>query len=134
MAYDIVLENESATIRYEPKLGYIYHTFHKAQTGAPFRNIMNAALDYLIEHKGSKWLSDDRLNAAFNQEDVVYAVTDWGPRAAKGGWKFWALVVPADIAGRASMQDIVETFYDMGVRVSIFSDLDKAREWIESAK
>jgi len=130
MAYDIVLDNASATVRYEPKAGYVYHTFHSAQTGVPFRHVMNTALDYLIAHKGSKWLSDDRLNAAFQQEDVVFAVTDWGPRAAANGWKFWALVVPADLAGRASMQDIVETFFNLGVRVSVFSDLDQAREWL----
>lgn len=130
MAYDIILDNPSVTVRYEPHEGYIYHTFHTAQTGEPFRRVMNAALDHLIANRGTKWLSDDRLNAAFNQEDIVFAVTDWGPRAAAGGWKFWALVVPEDIAGRASMQDIVETFYSLGVRVMVFSDIDKARTWL----
>lgn len=54
-----------------------------------------------------------------------------GPRAAKAGWKYWALVVPEDIAGRASMTDIVQTFHQLGVHVSIFSDLEEAQTWIE---
>lgn len=130
MAYTVVLDLPTATVRYEPEQGYIYHTFHAAQTGEPFRHIMNTALDYLLARQGTKWLSDDRLNAAFDPQDVEFALQDWGPRAAAGGWKFWALVVPEDIAARASMQDIVEVFFNLGVRVRVFSELDKARAWL----
>ncbi|MBE2271495.1 MAG: hypothetical protein IAE80_24900 [Anaerolinea sp.] len=128
--YSIVLDTESATVRYDPVAGYIYHTFHCAQTGKPFRDVMNRALDYLIEQQGTKWLSDDRLNAAFQPEDINFALNDWGPRAAAGGWQYWALVVPEDVAGRASMFGIVELFFNLGVHVAVFSDLERARAWL----
>ncbi|MBL8132868.1 MAG: hypothetical protein JNL42_13495 [Anaerolineae bacterium] len=125
-----VLHNELATVNYHTVEGYIHHTFHKPVTGEPFRTIMNTALDYLIQQKGTKWLSDDRKNAQFAPEDITFALGDWGPRAAAGGWKYWALVVPEDIAGRAGMRDIVEVFFNMGVRVGIFTEVEAARTWL----
>lgn len=130
MDYQIIAENEWATMRYHPGDRYIYHTFHKPLSGAPFRAIMNLGLDALIENGAEKWLSDDRKNAEFPADDVEYALTDWGPRAAQGGWKYWALVVPEDIAGRAGMQDIVGAFFNFGVIVKVFVDLDEARNWL----
>ncbi len=130
MTYQIVVDNEYATIRYDDTDHYIYHTFHQPISGQIFRDTMNAGLDALIANKTAKWLSDDRKNAQFAPEDVEFALGDWGPRAAKGGWKFWALVVPESLAGRAGMSDIVNLFYELGVRVAIFVDLEEARKWL----
>ncbi|MFN8528444.1 MAG: STAS/SEC14 domain-containing protein [Anaerolineae bacterium] len=130
MAYQIVVENEYATVRYEPEHAYIYHTFHQPIRGEIFRKTMNTGLDALIHNHATRWLSDDRLNAEFTPEDVEFALIDWGPRAAQGGWKYWALVVPENIAGRAGMTDIISAFFELGVRVMVFSDLEKARAWL----
>ena len=134
MSEKTVIKNRYATVRYNSEHGYIYHTFHGPISGEPFQNIMNGALDTLLKEKGDRWLSDDRKNAEFTQEDVMFAVGDWGPRASKGGWKYWALVVPESIAGRAGMTDIVQTFWEMGVRVRVFVDLEEAKTWIENPK
>lgn len=130
MTYQIVVDNEWCTIRYNPDDEYIYHTFHQPIGGEIFRTVMSQGLDALIENGAQKWLSDDRKNGLLAPEDVAWSVTEWGPRAAQGGWKYWALVVPETIAGRIGMTDIVDTFYQMGVRVSIFTDLEEAREWL----
>lgn len=125
-----ILTNDFVTVRYNDDGGYVYHTFHQATGGQTFKDIFNTALDELIKQKGTKWLSDDRKNPELGQAEIEFAVTDWGPRAADAGWKFWALVVPESIAGRASMQAIVETFYNLGVRVMIFTDLESAEKWL----
>lgn len=130
MSYEIIVDNEWATVRFETKDRYVYHTFHKPISGKFFRDTLNAGLDALINNHATKWLSDDRKNADFPPDDVQFAVADWGPRAAQAGWKMWALVVPEDIAGRISMSGIVEAFYDLGVHVAIFVDLEVARQWL----
>ncbi len=130
-SYQIVLDNEWATVRYEPVGKYIYHTFHQPISGDPFRHVLNVGLDFLTANNVQKWLSDDRKNAEFSPEDIAFSVEDWGPRAAKAGWKYWALVVPEDIAARGGMQDIIDTFFDLGVRVAIFTNLEKAENWLE---
>ncbi|MFN8528445.1 MAG: STAS/SEC14 domain-containing protein [Anaerolineae bacterium] len=130
MAYQIIIDDEYVTIRFEPEHRYIYHTFHQPIRGEIFRNDMNTGLDALIDLKATKWLSDDRLNAEFTPDDVDFALNDWGPRAAQGGWKHWALVVPENVAGRASMTDLIDVFLHLGVNVRIFTDLEKARAWL----
>jgi len=132
MAEQIILENEYATIRYITDHKYVYHTFHKPIGGQPFRDILDAGLDALKANNANKWLSDDRNNSEFEPEDAQFAIADWEPRAANAGWKYWALVVPESVAGRAGMVDIVNTFGDLGVKLSLFTDLEKAREWITS--
>lgn len=130
MALHIVLDNEWATVRYDTDGKYMYHTFHQPITGQIFRTTMNTGLEALQANRATKWLSDDRLNGEFSPEDVGFALSDWGPRAARAGWKFWALVVPESMAGRISMSGIVEAFHELGVRVSVFTDLDEARAWL----
>lgn len=130
MSFQIVLDNEFATVRYYPAEGYIYHTFHGPMHGEPFKVIMNGALDHLIANGGTKWLSDDRKNAQFNPDDIEFALQDWGPRAANNGWKFWALVVPESVAGQEGMLAIVQLMYELGVRVAIFTEVEEAREWL----
>ncbi len=130
MTYQIILDSEWSTVRYNADDKYVYHTFHQPIGGQPFRDTLNAGLDALTLNNAQKWLSDDRKNADFAPEDVGFAVTDWGPRAAKAGWKYWALVVPESIAGRESMIKIVEVFFELGVRVMVFTDLEKARTWL----
>lgn len=132
MSFQTILDNESITVQYYPAEGYIQHTFHGPQTGEPFRRMMNIALDAFIANGGTKWLSDDRKNAQFAPEDIEFALGDWGPRAAASGWKFWALVVPESLAGQEGMTAIVSHFYELGVRVAIFTEVDEAREWLLS--
>jgi len=127
MQEKIIIDNTFATVRHNTQDNYLHHTFHQPISGQPFRTIMNEALDYLTSHQVTKWLSDDRKNAAFRPEDVEFAVADWGPRAAEAGWQHWALVVPEQVAARASMNKIVSVFFTMGVKVVIFTDLNKAK-------
>lgn len=130
MTYQTIVDHEWATVRYHPDDKYISHTFHQPISGQIFRETMNAGLDALALNQAQKWLSDDRKNAEFTPEDIDFALNDWGPRAAKAGWKYWALVVPESVAGRSNMTAIVEFFFSLGVRVMVFSDLEKARAWL----
>jgi len=126
----IAYEDAYATIRYNKTGGYIYHSFHQPIGGDCFFNVLETGLRVLEKHSMQKWLSDDRLNNEFSPEDIHYSVTNWGPRAVEAGWKYWALVVPESLAGRVSMQEIVQTYYELGIEVSVFNDLDAAREWL----
>lgn len=132
MAEKIVFENHWATVVYETDDHYIYHTIHEPVSGQPLHDVLNAGLDALQVHGAIKWLSDDRQNAALTPEDVEFSLSDWGPRAAQAGWKYWALVVPQEMAGRASMRDVIEAFHNLGVRVMVFTDLDAAHQWLVS--
>ncbi len=132
MPFKTVYNADWATVSYESADKYVYHTFHKPIHGQHLKDTLNAGLDALIANGAKKWLSDDRNNAALEPEDFEFSMQDWGPRAAKGGWKYWALVVPESLFGRADMGDIVTAYYELGVSVRVFVDLEEARAWLIS--
>jgi len=132
MQPEIVLNTEWSTVRYDKDHECVYHTFHKGISGAPFRQTLETGLEVLKMHHLTKWVSDDRLNTAFSEDDIRYSCEDWGPRCAKFGWKYWALIVPQEVVARGTMVPIIEAFYSFGVRIAVFTDLDSAFSWIAS--
>ena len=130
MAYQPVLKNEWGTVQYETTDHYIYHTIHKDLPPAELRTILDTGLDSLKANRAQKWLSDDRKYVTVTPEAIEFTLQSWGPRAAAAGWKYWAMVAPESAIGRAGMQEVVEIFYNLGVRMPIFSDLDEARAWL----
>ncbi len=132
MADLTVIDNEFATLVYHEEMKIVHHTFHKAISGEEFRAILNAGAGLLQKYGAQKWLSDDRNNSALTPEDTLWSKTDWFPRAFQAGWKYWALVVPPDIAARMNLKEFVDTYYELGLRTMVFVEPEEALEWLES--
>jgi hypothetical protein len=125
-----VLDNEYATLKYHPDTKIVHHVFHKPISGAEFRNVLNEGVKLLQQYGAHKWLSDDRNNSALSDEDTEWSKTDWFPRAQAAGWRFWALVVPADLMARLNLKEFVDTYYELGLRTMVFTEPEEARKWL----
>lgn len=132
MSSTIIIDNEFITIQYYPKEGIIHHTIHKPISGQPFRDAFNTATDFLRDNGVTKWLSDDRKNGPLPPEDLEWGQTDWNQRAMAAGWKYWAVVVPEDIAAAGTFPPVIEDFYQRGLRLMVFTDIDDAMNWLDS--
>ena len=130
MTYETILDNQWGTVFHNQTHNYVYHIIKKDTNGTDIQHLLNTGLEALIKHKSEKWISDDRLNGPVLPEDIEFSLTDWGPRAASAGWKYWALVVPEEIAGRATMVAVVKAYLELGVHVRVFTDVAKGREWL----
>lgn len=130
MTYQTIMENEWATLRYDSANKIVHHTILQPIGTMALREVLNSGVEVLAKNHADKWLSDDRNNGELSEEDVIWGLQDWGPRAAKVGWKYWALVVPETVAGRAAMTSIVEAYYNMGVRVMVFTNVEDAHAWL----
>lgn len=130
MPEKLIMENPYVSLVYDDTNHIVYHTVLQPVEGEPLRQVLNAGVDLLKKHKSSKWLSDDRNNGPLSQDDIVYGLHDWGPRAAAAGWKYWALVVPESLAGRDVMSDLVNAYFELGVRVGIFTNPTEAKAWL----
>ena len=128
----VVLDNQYATLRYYPAEKIVHHTFHKAIGGAEFRAILNGGADLLARNGAHKWLSDDRNNSAMSDEDTQWSMTDWFPRAVQSGWKFWALVVPADGMAKLNMKEFIDMYFEKGLRIMVFVDPAEAWKWLRN--
>ncbi|MEP7284459.1 MAG: hypothetical protein ABI947_01665 [Chloroflexota bacterium] len=128
----MVVNNDYATLVYYPETQIVHHTFHKPMVSEEFRAVLNAGIDLLEKHKATKWLSDDRGNGALSEADTEWSMTNWFPRAVEAGWKFWALVVPADFMARLNLQEFVDSYYEKGLRIMVFVDPEAALTWLET--
>ncbi len=127
-----ITDNEYITVQYLPDKKIIYHTIHKPIDGQPLKDALNAGTAALARYKACKWLSDDRLNGPLSQEVLDWGLQDWDPRTSAAGWKYWAEVVPQQLASAGTMLPLIEILYGMGLRMMVFTDLEKAFQWLDS--
>jgi len=59
-------------------------------------------------------------------------MVDWGPRTIEAGWKYWAIIAPDEIKARASMRGFIEDYFNKGVRINLFANVEDAKNWLVS--
>jgi hypothetical protein len=131
MEKQAIVDNENMTLWYYPETNIIYHQFHKFTQGKMLRDGLIVGAETLEKNKVQKWLSDDRKNSVMGKEDMDWGATVWRPRVIKGGWKYWALVLPEKAIGQLNMKQIIKQYADTGVTVQVFENPDEALKWLE---
>ncbi len=131
MSKIVVVDNEYITIECFPEEGLVAHTFHKALSGQPFRDALDAGTEALIEHGCYKWLSDDRSNGPLDSEDLEWAFNDWNIRTIDAGWKYWGIVVPTDMVSAVSMTRQIMDVNEKGLEVKVADNLEEILEWLD---
>ncbi len=127
-----ILDTDQITMWYHPEKKIIHHQMHKYTYGPTFRDALLKGVDAMRQYRAQKWLSDDRLNPVLKPEDNEWALTEWAPLVMKAGWKYWAIVQPANLVAKLRMDKNSKVFAEKGVTVQFFSDPDEALRWLES--
>jgi hypothetical protein len=127
-----LVENEYITLEYLTDKKIIYHTIHKPIGSQALRAALNTGTEALKKYGACKWLSDDRKNGPLAREDAEWGFNDWNPRTIAAGWKYWANVVPTDVASAGTLTPTMNALYDMGLRMMVFDNLEEAMEWLDS--
>jgi hypothetical protein len=127
-----LFNSEYITVEYLPDKKIIYHVVHQPIGGQKLRDALNEGTAALEKYRVCKWLSDDRKNGPLPVEDVEWGEQDWNPRTIKAGWKYWALVVPSEVAAAGAMTPVIERLYELGLNMRVFTSVEKAMEWLDS--
>ncbi len=127
----IILDNEYITVQYLPDKKTIYHTIHKPFDGQPLKDALNAGTDALKQYGACKWLSDDRKNGPQSQDFFTWGLKEWSPHTIAAGWKYWAIVVPNELAAAGTMAPAIEAYYELGLRAMVFTDVKEATQWLD---
>jgi hypothetical protein len=130
MSENQILDNQYATLVYHTDAKVVHHTFHKPIGAEKFREVLNLGVTAMAKYGASKWLSDDRNNSVLSDEDTEWSKNNWFPRALQAGWKYWALVVPQDILAQMNLKEFVDTYFDQGLRIMVFTDPRDAMKWL----
>jgi len=126
-----LVDNEHITLQYLPDKKMIYHVIHKpVADDQVFKSALDIGTEALKKYGVRKWLSDDRKNGPLSPAFLEWSATDWQPRTIAAGWKYWANVVPTELVAAGTLTPVIEALYDMGLRMMVFSDLEKANAWL----
>ena len=132
MSEIIVLDNEFITVRYLEDKKIIYHTIHKPFPDQALIDALNAGTEALTKYKACKWLSDDRHSGPLSPEVIEFGRSSFQPRTVAGGWKYWANVVPVEVAAAGTLAPVIENaYYEFGLRMMVFTNLEDAFQWLE---
>lgn len=129
---ETIFDTKYASLYFHPATKIVHHRFHKDLDSEHLHRVLNTGVELLQKRGAVKWLSDNRAINAHSPEDTNWINSVWLPNAINAGWKYWALVVPDDFIARLNMKEFVDSFYDMGVRIMVFVDPDKAMAWLET--
>jgi hypothetical protein len=132
MAPITLIENEYITVQYLPDKKVIFHVVHKPIPDQPLKEALNAGTEALKKYGACKWLSDDRKNGPLSKEVQEWGFNIWGPGTVEAGWKYWADIVPKELAAAGTLAPVIEAYYTLGLRMMVFSDPEKATEWLDS--
>lgn len=122
------------TVEYWPENELIYHTIHQPMSDqlAMFKEALNAGTDALEKYGVSKWLSDDRKNDALTEEGNKWSLGEWQPRTMKAGWKYWAIIVPEELAAAGTLLPVIDSLFELGLRMMVFTNLEDAVAWLDN--
>ena len=131
MSEVIIVDNEFITVRYLDDKRIIYHTIHKPFPDQVLKDGVNAGTEALRTYGACKWLSDDRKSGPVSPDIAEWGSKDWNPRTIAAGWKYWANVVPEELASAGSLIPVIESLYTLGLRMMVFTDLEEAFQWLD---
>lgn len=132
MSAIIIFDNEFVTVEYRPDTRMIYHTVHQPISDHPqiFKDAMNAGTAALAKYGICKWLSDDRKNGPLPDDLLEWGRTVWNIRTIEAGWRYWANVVPYEVAAASSIHTAIDELEKSGLVLRVFTDLDDAFAWL----
>jgi len=131
MSVITVLSNEYFDLLFHDDAKIIHHMYKPPMDSAHLQAVLEGGTELMEKYKATKWLSDNRqLVQAFNEEAADWVNNVWLPRTIKAGWNFWAMVVPESVIGRQDHVQYVESFYNTGIWVTVYTDVESAMEWL----
>jgi hypothetical protein len=129
-----VLNNPCAQLYFNEDTKIVHHHLNNGIDSTSLRDVLDRGIETLKRYGATKWLSDNKDIDPLSDDDAKWVNTSWLPRAIASGWKYWALVVPDSMKARMNMREFVESFYNQGVRVMVFIDVEEAMHWLEAQK
>jgi hypothetical protein len=125
-----VIDTPLVSLWYYPDEKIVHHQIKGFIGGQPFRDFLMAGTALMKKHGAQKWLSDDRDCPVVRPEDIEWGDVHWFPQTAASGWKYWAIVQPAKMIGKAMLKDLSIKYAKHGVASQWFSDPHDAMVWL----
>lgn len=132
MPAQTILDDEYFTLWFHPDAKVVHHKIHKFLVPGVMEKLLGAGAELMEAHGAVKWLSDDRQNVVVSPEDLKWSDTVWLPRVLKAGFRYWAIVVPAQAVAEMQMKTLQAKHRKQDITVEMFDTVEDAMAWLAS--
>jgi len=129
----MVGEDRFATLEYDASLDAVVGTAHEYAAGERFRAVLDDVVERVREHECSAFLADTRELGPIADDDQVWLVEEWSPRAQSAGVERIAFVLPESAVASMSLDRVIERVREDDIDRRFFEDPDHARDWLAGA-
>jgi hypothetical protein len=119
-----------AVVTWDPTLQAVYTEAQGWADPGEMGALLEAGLQALTEHAGSRWLADGRNMKLIKQTDQDFIVQEFFPRAVAAGLKRFALVIPLNELAMTTVDQLVRRLPAAKVEVACFPTVAEARSWL----
>jgi hypothetical protein len=119
-----------AVVTWDPTLQAVHTEAQGWADPSEMAAVLEAGLQALTEHGGSRWLADGRSMKVVTQPDQDWIVQEFFPRALAAGLKRIALVIPKSGLGMTTLDQLVHRLPAANLEVAYFATVDEARSWL----
>jgi hypothetical protein len=119
-----------ASVRWDEDAQLVLVEWDGWADSAEFGALLDAEIQALKQHRGSRLLADCRRQRVLNPKDQERANREWLPRALAAGLKRFAIVVPESVVADMNLRDSLEKASAANLEVEYFATVEEAREWL----
>lgn len=129
-----ILSNDYFDLLFHETEKVVHHIYKPPMDDNHLKELLTRGTSLMRESGAKKWISDNRrLVNTFSPEYADWTMNVWLPDTIDAGWKYWALVVPEEVAASADHIKFVESFYNSGVWVTVWVNVEDAYKWITAS-
>ena len=119
-----------AVVTWDPTMRAVYTEAQSWADPSEMAAVLEAGLQGLTEHGGSRWLADGRNMKVIKQADQDWIVQEFFPRALAAGLRRIALVIPKNDRAMTTVDQLMHRLPGAKVEVAYFPTVDEARSWL----
>lgn len=97
-----------------------------------FREACNKVIDFMVEHKTGKLLTDNRDAKVFSVEDQKWLNSEWLPNAIKAGYYCSATLINDDVFIKTAIKNITNKRDKNHIKAKMFTNQNEAVDWLQS--
>jgi len=119
-----------ASVRWDEDAQLVLVEWQGWANSTEFTALLNAEIDALRKHHGSRVLADCRRQKVLNPADQERANEEWLPRALAAGLKRFAVVVPTSVLAEVNIKNSLGMVPATTLEVAYFATPEEARDWL----
>jgi hypothetical protein len=119
-----------ASVRWDQGASSVLVEWEGWADSTEFTTLLNAGVQALTDHHGSRWLADCRRQRVLKPADQEWGDKVWLPRAVAAGLKRFAIVLPNSGLASMNLKDREGTLRKTGLDVGYFATVEDAKQWL----